>query len=93
MNPGQGSLKREEDARGVAPARDVVAKAADLTTCPCRCPEREDDAHHPNGYLVTAEEYPEHPAAQAGYEGWMFCVHCGAWRADDDDVPDADWVH
>ncbi|NVJ26327.1 hypothetical protein HUW62_34405 [Myxococcus sp. AM011] len=85
-------MMREEDARGIAPAGDVAATTADVTTCPCGCPEREDGTHHPNGYLVTAEEYPEHPAAQAGYEGWVFCIHCGAWRADDDDAPDADWV-
>ncbi|RKH04416.1 hypothetical protein D7X32_11165 [Corallococcus carmarthensis] len=65
---------------------------ADVTTCPCPCSEREDEAHHPSDYLVAAEEYPEHPAAQAGYVGWVFCLHCGAWRADDDDAPDADWV-
>ncbi|CAM4542878.1 Lipoprotein [Myxococcus xanthus] len=89
MNPGQECLAREEDTRGAAPFADTTTG---VTTCPCRCAEREDEAHHPNGYLVTAEEYPEHPAAQAGYEGWVFCVHCGAWRADDDDAPDADWV-
>ncbi|RKG90430.1 hypothetical protein D7W82_03815 [Corallococcus sp. CA049B] len=61
-----------------------------MTTCPCS--EREDKPHHPSDYLVMAEEYPEHTSAQVGYEGWVFCVHCGAWRADADDVPDADWM-
>ncbi|WP_233587279.1 hypothetical protein [Corallococcus sp. CA049B] len=84
---------REVDTRGVAPAGDVPATAAEVTTCPCPCSERDDEAHHPNGYLVMAEEYPEHPAAQAGYEGRKFCIHCGAWRADDDDAPEADWTH
>ncbi|NVJ26161.1 hypothetical protein HUW62_33550 [Myxococcus sp. AM011] len=87
-------MMREEDARGIAPAGDVAATTDDVTTCPCPCPcsEREDEAHHSSDYLVTAEEYPKHPAARAGYVGWVFCVHCGAWRADDDDAPDADWV-
>ncbi|NBC41454.1 hypothetical protein GTZ93_16675 [Corallococcus exiguus] len=85
-------MKRDEDRRAAAPAGEVSAIAAGVTTCPCACSEREDDAHHSSDFLVTAEEYPEHPAAQAGYEGWEFCIHCGAWRADDDDAPDADWV-
>ncbi|WP_338869369.1 hypothetical protein [Myxococcus stipitatus] len=83
---------REEEPRGIAPSGDVAAMADDVTTCPCPCSDREDETHHPSDYLVTAEEYPEHPAAQEGYEGWVFCIHCGAWRADDDDAPDADWV-
>ncbi|WP_408891562.1 hypothetical protein ACJ2CR_19060 [Myxococcus faecalis] len=32
------------------------------------------------------------PLLQAGYVGWVFCIHCGAWRAADDDAPAADWV-
>ncbi|NTX41673.1 hypothetical protein HUA78_45320 [Myxococcus sp. CA033] len=70
----------------------MAAIAAGVTTCPCPCSEREDEAHNPSDYLVTAEEYPEHPAALAGYARWVFCVHCGAWRADDDGAPDADWM-
>ena len=58
MNSNPECLMREEDARGIAPAGDVAATTADVTTCPCQCSEREEEARHPSDYLVTAEEYP-----------------------------------